>query len=54
MVDALWVLSSRAVGLRSTLIVVVILHVSVQGVLRSEGLITVGFLAGDGPVLPGS
>ena len=52
--DALWILISRSVGLRSILIAVVILHVSVQGILRSEGLITVGFLAGDGPVLPGS
>ena len=53
MVDALWVPSSRAVGFRSALIVVVILHVSIQGILGSECLITVGFLAGNGPV-PGS
>ena len=50
MVDALWVPSSRAVGFRSALIVVVILHVSIQGILGSECLITVGFLAGNGPV----
>ena len=52
--DALWILIGRSVGLRSILIAVVILHVGVQGILSSEGLITAGFLAGDGPVLPGS
>ena len=48
--DALCIPGSRAVGSRSTLIVVIIFHMSIQGILGSEYLIAIGFLAGNCPV----